>query len=203
MKKTILVVGAHPDDIEIGCGGTVRNHVLKGDDVYYAIATDGEIGGDGKKRMGEALVASREMGVKDVVFLGLPDSNVLHNGKSVGIVDAVFKKIKPSIVYTHSIKDTHQDHLSITKAVLSASRGMKNSILCYESPSSMLRFNPIAFFDISDTFDMKVKCASYFVSQGSRDYLEREMMASIAVFRGKIVGVKYAEAFEVMRLVGI
>lgn len=200
-KKVILAVGAHPDDIELGCGGTIIKHTLKDDDVYYAIATNGERGGDPKERIVEAERAASLAGVKDVFFLDLPDTFVTHDGNTIQKLDKLIKKLSPTIVYVHSLRDHHQDHSNIAKSVLSASRNMKNSILCYEAPSTTLEFIPIAFNNITEAFNLKIECINQFVSQEKKDYVERQAVMDLARFRGKMINVEYAEAFEVVRLI--
>lgn len=200
-KKVILAIGAHPDDIEIGCGGTLKKHIQKGDDVYYVIATNGERGGDGKVRREEAEESAKLMGIEDIDFLNLPDSHVSHDGETVHMLDKVMDKISPSIVYVHSLKDYHQDHSNIAKSTLSASRSMKNSIFCFETPSTTFEFTPIAFSNISETFESKIECISKFNSQVEKDYIERQAMVNLAKFRGKTIAVEYGEAFEVVRLI--
>ncbi len=200
-KEVILAIGAHPDDIEIGCGGTIKKHICNGDDVSYIIATNGEAGGDKEKRKSESERAAKLIGVKNIYFLDLPDSFVLHDGKTVSLLDKIMKRVSPSIVYVHSMKDYHQDHSNIAKSTLSASRTMRNSILCYEAPSSTLEFNPIAFKNISETFESKIECINQFVSQEKKEYIERQAIVNLAKFRGKVINVEYAEAFEVVRLI--
>lgn len=199
-NKVILAVGAHPDDIEIGCGGTIRNHVINGDDVYYLIATKGEKGGDPDERTEEAKRAASIMGVKGIEFFDLEDTYVVHDGHTVALIDAIIKKYIPSIVYVHSLNDYHQDHRNIASAVLSASRKMKNSVMCYEAPSTTLEFIPTAFSDINNTFETKISCIKEFFSQEKKDYIEREAIVNLCKFRGKTINTEYAEAFEVVRL---
>ncbi len=151
--------------------------------------------------MAEAKEAAKYMGVKDVYFLNLPDSFVTHDGKTVNQLDKIMRRISPSTVYVHSLKDYHQDHSNIAKSTLSASRTMKNSILCYEAPSTTLEFTPIAFNNISETFESKIECINQFVSQEKKDYVERQAIVNLAKFRGKVINVEYAEAFEVVRLI--
>lgn len=201
-KKIIFAIGAHPDDIEIGCGGTLRKHVQEGDDVYYVIATNGEKGGDGVKRIEEANESAKLMGINGIDFLNLSDSYVSHDGDTVHLLDKVMTKRCPSVVYVHSLKDYHQDHSNIAKSTLSASRNMTNSIFCYEAPSTTLDFTPIAFSNISETFEVKIECINKFHSQAKKDYIERQAMVNLAKFRGKTIAVEYAEAFEVVRLIG-
>jgi len=177
-KKVILAIGAHPDDIEIGCGGTIKKHVLKGDDVYYVIATNGEKGGDGDERVSEAKKAAQLMGVKGIDFLNIKDTFVTHDGYVVHLLD-----------------------MNIAKSSLSASRNMKNSIFYYEAPSTTLEFTPIAFSGITETFESKMECINQFVSQEKKDYVERQAIVDLSKFRGKMINVEYAEAFEVVRLI--
>jgi len=200
-RKIILAIGAHPDDIEIGCGGTIKKHVLTGDDVYFIIATSGEKGGNKEERIAEAKKSATLMGIKDIYFLSIPDTYISHNGQTVQLIDNIIKKISPNIIYVHSLKDYHQDHSNIAKSTLSSSRNMKNSIMCYEAPSTTLEFTPNAFKNISATFESKMECINQFVSQEKKDYVERQAIVNLAKFRGKIINVEYAEAFEVLRLI--
>lgn len=200
-KKVVLAIGAHPDDIEIGCGGTIKKHVLLGDDVYFIIATSGEKGGNKEERIAEARKSASLIGIKNIYFLNFPDSFVSHDGQTVSLIDNIMKKISPNIVYVHSLKDYHQDHSNIAKSTLSSSRNMKNSIMCYEAPSTTLEFTPIAFNNISETFESKMEAINQFVSQEKKDYVERQAIVNLAKFRGKTINVEYAEAFEVVRLI--
>ncbi|WP_367343967.1 PIG-L deacetylase family protein [Methanomethylovorans sp.] len=201
LQKTIMAVGAHPDDIEIGCGGTIRKHILNGDKVYYVIATNGEMGGNPEKRIEEAKKAANIMGTISIDFLNLKDTFVSHDGYTVHLLDKVIKKTKPHIIYVHSLNDLHQDHRNLAHSTLSASRKMKNNILCYEAPSTTLEFNPTVFSNITNTFELKIQCLKQFESQEKKDYLEREALVNLSKFRGKIVGVEHAEAFEVIRII--
>lgn len=200
-NRTVLAIGAHPDDIEIGCGGTIKNHVERGDKVYYAIATGGEKGGVKSIRVREAERAADIMGVVDIDFMGLKDTFITHSGNTIELLDEIIQNRKPSVVYVHSLKDYHQDHMNIARSILSASRKMKNSIFSYEAPSTTLEFKPTAFSDISKSFETKMECIQAFVSQEKKNYVEREAIVNLSKYRGKIINVEYAEAFEVLRLI--
>lgn len=199
-RRRILAIGAHPDDIELGCGGTLRKHVLNDDEVYYVIASLGEKSGDKNKRRAETIDAAKLIDVDDVYFLNLPDTMIMHDGVTVGLLDKCMVKIEPEIVYVHSSRDYHQDHVNIAKSALSASRNMRNAILLYETPSTTIEFKPVAFSDISDTFEHKLKCVEQYVSQDNKEYMEKEAIIGLAKARGYTMGVKFAEAFEVARL---
>jgi len=199
-NRNMLAIGAHPDDIELGCGGTLRKHALNNDKVYYIIASLGEKSGDKDRRRRETMAAAKLMDVNDVYFLNLPDTMIMHDGLTVSLLDKYMGKIKPDIIYVHSPKDYHQDHANIAKSALSASRNMRNSIFLYETPSTTIEFRPVAYSDISDTFEYKLKCIEQYVSQDNKDYMEKEAIIGLAKTRGHTMGVEFAEAFEVARL---
>lgn len=197
-KQKIFAVGAHPDDIELGCSGTLRKHILRGDEVIYIVASFGEKSGEGEERKSEAIKVAKLMGVKKVHFLNLPDTMIKHDGNTVRLIDDYFKE-DFDIVYVHSPKDYHQDHANIAKTVLSASRKMKNSIFFYETPSTTIEFRPTLFIDISDVIEDKLRYINQYRSQ-NKDYMEEQAILGLAGYRGYSIGVKYAEAFEVGRL---
>lgn len=199
-RRRILAIGAHPDDIELGCGGALRKHVLSGEEVYYVIASLGEKSGDKDSRKTETLAAVELMGVSDIHFLNLPDTMIMHNGITVSLFDECMRKIEPDIVYVHSPKDFHQDHANVAKSVLSASRNMRSSIFLYETPSTTIEFRPVAYNDLGDVFEHKLKCIDQYVSQNSKEYMEKEAIIGLAQVRGRTMGVKFAEAFEVAKL---
>ncbi|RLI54131.1 MAG: PIG-L family deacetylase [Candidatus Thorarchaeota archaeon] len=199
-NRNILAIGAHPDDIELGCGGSIRKHILSGDKVYYIVASLGEKSGDKDKRRAETMAAGSLMGVENIFFLNLPDTMIMHNGITVNLLDKYIEKIEPEIVYVHSHRDYHQDHANIAHSVLSASRHIRSSIFFYETPSTTIEFRPVAYNDISKVFECKLKCIEQYTSQSDKEYMEKEAIIGLAKVRGRTVGVEFAEAFEVARL---
>lgn len=198
-KFKILAVGAHPDDIELGCGGTLRKHILRGDEVIIIVASFGEKSGDKEKRKSEATTVAKLLAAKEIHFLNLPDTLIAHDGVTVGLLDKYITE-NVDIIYVHSPKDYHQDHANIAKSVLSASRKMKNSIFFYETPSTTIEFKPTLYIDISDVFEDKLKYIRQYHSQQSKEYMEEHAIIGLAKYRGYSIGVKHAEAFEVGRL---
>ncbi len=199
MRK-IIAIGAHPDDIELGCGGMLRKHVINNDEIYYIVMSLGEKSGDKNKRKSETLEAARMIGACKVNFLYLPDTMIMHDGKTVGLLDKHIEEIEPEIIYVHSPKDYHQDHENTAKSVLSSARNMKTSIFFYETPSTTIEFRPVAYQDVSEVFEYKLKCIDQYISQKNKDYMEKEAIVGLAKTRGFTMGVRYAEAFEVGRL---
>jgi LmbE family N-acetylglucosaminyl deacetylase len=198
-RLKVLAVGAHPDDIELGCGGTLRRHILKGDEVVFIIASLGERNSEGGKRRAEALRSAELLGVKAVHFLNLPDTMIRHDGETVSKLDK-FVHADIDVVYVHSPRDYHQDHANIAASVLSASRNWRNSIFFYETPTTTIEFRPALYVDITDVFDTKIECIRQYFSQQGKEYMEEQAIFGLAKYRGYSLRVEYAEAFEVGRL---
>jgi LmbE family N-acetylglucosaminyl deacetylase len=113
-------------------------------------------------------------------------------------IEHIVNQVRPNRIYTHNIDDIHQDHRNVAKATISASR-KSSGILCYETPKSTV-FSPQYFVDISDVIDVKTEAIRCFVSQSNKEYMKINAIKGLASYRGYIVGVKYAEAFSVVRL---
>ncbi|MDH3619226.1 MAG: PIG-L family deacetylase, partial [Nitrosopumilus sp.] len=105
----IVCVGAHPDDVELGMGGTIANHVKNEDQVSIILCTLGGVSGDPKSREKEAFQASKRLGVKDLQILDYPAFKLNKpEPEFTGILEKVFDSIKPTRVYTHALTDFHQ-----------------------------------------------------------------------------------------------
>jgi LmbE family N-acetylglucosaminyl deacetylase len=206
-SKSIIAIGAHPDDIEIGCGGTIKKFSDYGYDIIFLIATLGEkcdlktrnSSMIKKKRRKESIESANIFGVIKVYYLDMLDTNIEHNGITVNAIEKYIKKFKPEYVFTHTIEDKHQDHKNLAFSTISACRRSKTNILHYESPSTAQSFLPTVFSDISDTLDYKIKAVKFFASQHDKYYVDPEAIKGLAVYRGYISGSKYAEAFEVSK----
>jgi LmbE family N-acetylglucosaminyl deacetylase len=205
--KTILAIGAHPDDIEIGCAGTLFNQFEKDCDIYYIISSLGEKCDVKEKnlshlitiRKNESEKAAAAIKVKDIFYLKLPDTNIEHSGMAVGSIEKIISLVKPNLILTHTLQDHHQDHKNIGYSTISACRRSKSNILHYETPSTAQSFQPVVFSDISGSIEKKIETLKYFSSQNEKKYLDNEAIIGLARYRGYISGSKYAEAFEVSR----
>lgn len=207
-SKRVLFIGAHPDDVEIGCLGTMRKHVSKRDKVFVMVATDGERGnGNPKKydRLRESVACLGKIGVvkENVQTLHLPDA-VLFNHR-----DRIFDKIEKFVneegidtIYVTSDKDYHQDHMVMFDETVRAARFVPN-IFKYESTSSTLpTFSPNMFIDISDFIEQKSRLLKSHASQNGKYYMKDGAVKALAKFRSNQVKKPgFAEAFEVFRMV--
>ena len=199
----ILAVGAHPDDIEIGCGGTLIKYARKGHNVSLLLITKGEKGGDIETRHAEQLKAAEIVGVKDIYWGDYQDTGLLHKGTEIiQTVESHIKIVNPDLIFVNFSDDTHQDHRRVTQSVLSATRYVKN-VLFYEVPTTS-NFIPHVFVDISDTLEGKIRALEAHQSQVMKTNIEDlsivEIARSAATFRGIQGRVKYAEAFSALRL---
>lgn len=197
----ILAIGAHPDDLEYGCGGTLIQHAHRGDEVYLMIVTDGDKGGDRELRHREQLEAAKILGAREVFFGGFPDTRFECNRESITRIEEIIKRVKADTVYTHFGTDTHQDHRAISLAVVPAARSVPNLIF-FEGLSSQ-DFIPSVFVDIGRVINQKMAALEAHSSQVHKTNIQNmsilDIARSAANFRGIQGRVTYAEGFVPLR----
>jgi len=200
LSFSVLAVGAHPDDVEIGCGGSISCHAKRGHRVLVIYVTKGDksVKADGDVRVAESREACKILGVKDVILGDFEDTNIPNNHSCIDFLERALEKCKPDIVYTHSINELHQDHRSVGYLSLAAFRNIPK-ILAYESPRVSPAFSPSYFVDISRCLDLKWKALRAHRSQSRKYYMAYKSAINLATFRGRQVGVDAAEGFEVVR----
>ena len=201
--KSILAVGAHPDDIELGCAATLVLHKLKGDKVSLLVLTRGEASGSPVVRADECRKSLEIIGADNLFFGDLEDTQIADGRKTIDVIENIVRDIKPDIIYAPTYKDTHQDHRNAGHATMSACRRCK-IILLYEGASTQRDFTPQVFVDVTETFRTKLKMTRVFGSQvnGHGVYTNAvKAIEGLAKFRGYQSGVNYAEAFEVGKFI--
>ena len=197
----VLAIGAHPDDIEFGCGGTLIKLSKLGADIFLFIATAGEMGGDPEVRMAEAEKSAEILNAK-IIWGGMKDTTLFYSRELIQKVEKVIKDVSPNIIFVNFYEDTHQDHYSLSKATVTATRYSRN-LLFYEVPSTSSSFKPDIFTDITDVLEEKLKLLLAHSSQvdkvnvGNLDILE--VAKSTANFRGIQARCEYAEGFHPYR----
>jgi LmbE family N-acetylglucosaminyl deacetylase len=198
----VLAIGSHPDDVEYGCGGMLSKYADKGDAVYLFVATDGALGGDSAVRRQEQKNAAAIIGVSEIFWGGYTDTELPLNRELIVRLESVIRDISPRMIFVHFPEDTHQDHRHLAQAALSATRYVPN-FLFYEGPTSQ-NFTPNCYTDIEKVLDRKLACLEAHRSQVSKTNIEDltilELAVSCANFRGIQARVKYAEAFQSLRL---
>ena len=224
MKK-ILVIAAHPDDELLGCGATLLHYKKLGYKIKVIFLSDGESSRDIDKHKISKLIKIRQKQAKQVSkrckflepsFGNFPD-NKLDKIPFLNIVKLVEKQIfsfKPEIIFTHFENDLNIDHQLAFKSVITASRPLTKcfvrKIYCFETPSStefnftrnnLKKFNPNFYIDVSRFITKKIKILNIY-KQELRKWPHSRSLKSItnlAKYRGSEIGVKYAEAFVLIR----
>lgn len=198
----ILAIGAHPDDIELGCGGMLIQAARSGHNVHLYTATRGGAGGDPKARVKEAQRSARFMGAKALWLDDLPDTRLREGIDLISRIESRIDIVQPDVIFTHHARDVHHDHRTIANATLEAAR-FDSNILSYEIPLTR-DFQPRIFFDISDVIDDKVALVNMFASQSQKEYTRARAIRGLAEFRAlqsRFHGaVNYVEAYDVAKL---
>lgn len=218
----ILAVGCHPDDLEIGCGGTLALYAKKGHDVFMCHVANGDMGHKvimpeelAELRTKEAEAAGAVLGAKKVFNINVGDLFVdSHNEDQVREIVEVVRAVRPDIIITHSPEDYMRDHVETSKLVFNAS--FSSSIPHYDTPSKPyagivpiyymdtlagVGFLPEEYTDITETLETKLNALEKHESQikwmrdhDGIDFLD--FVRTVSKFRGLQSGVKYAEGFR-------
>ena len=174
MRKTVLVVAAHPDDEVLSCGGTIARHSDEGDDIFVCFMSNGVNSRtshqekERQDRSNNADTASKILGIKKIYSFDFPDNKM----DSIALLDIVqslenvINEVKPSTIYTHHIGDLNIDHQITHKAVMTACRPQPRfcvkEIYAFEVLSStewqtpgLMPFIPNVFVDISEYIEIK------------------------------------------------
>ncbi len=198
----ILAIGAHPDDIEFGCGGTLFKYSENGHKVYMLVLSKGDKGGDPDVRQKEQEESARILRVEKLFFSDYVDTEIVQSQKLITEIESFLKEVKPDFIFVQYFDDTHQDHRNLSESTISATRYIQN-VLFYEGPTTQ-NFTPNVFVDITKVFDKKLECLNAHASQVSKTNIEGlsiiEAAKSAAHFRGIQGRVKFAEAFHSLRL---
>ena len=201
-KVNILAIGAHPDDIEFGCGGALIKYTQKGHRLFLLVMTGGGMGGASSVRIKEQQASGEILAAEKIFWGGYEDTHLIVDTELIGKIEAVIAEVKPDFIFCNFPDDTHQDHRHLAQAIMSATRYIRN-VLFYEGPTTQ-NFNPQVFVDISDTLERKVEALKAHKSQVMKTNIEDlsivEVARSSANFRGIQGRVKYAEAFHSLRL---
>jgi LmbE family N-acetylglucosaminyl deacetylase len=218
--RRVLAVGAHPDDLEFQCCGTLAKFARRGAKVVMAVATDGSAGHMripakelAEIRHQEALEAAGCIAA-ELYWMGYTDELIFGDMPTRLAFTEMIRRAKPDLIITHNPEDYHPDHRTVSKLVFDASflSGLPNiktdsgahlgvQPLYYFDSASGIGFQPTEFVDITGTFDTKRLMLSKHASQVEwlRDHDGIDVLANLEVTaraRGFQCGVSMAEGFR-------
>lgn len=197
--RSVLAIGAHPDDIELGCGGTLLAHTSAGDTVTMLVMTGGENGPGVTHRRGEQAAAAAALGAR-LRWGGFRDCTLTPDAATVGVIEDVLQEIAADLVYVHAPDDSHQDHRAVSAATLSAARRHPR-VLHYQSPST-LAFNPTVYVDVTNHLTGKLAALRAHVTQVEQSAMvEPDAVVASARHWGAQARIGFAEAFVPTRMV--
>jgi LmbE family N-acetylglucosaminyl deacetylase len=198
----ILAIGAHPDDIELGCGGTILKAARQGHNVYMYVLTRGSASGDPIQRCHELMESAKYVGAKALWIDNFPDTKLVVANELINHIEYFIRKSDAQVIFTHSGRDTHHDHRAIAERTIEAARFSQN-IFSYEIPVTK-DFDPQVFYDISDVIDEKLKLIKLFWSQQSKLFTKADAIKGLAQYRALqsrlIKTVSSVESFEVLKM---
>ena len=231
LKLDILAFGAHPDDVELGCGGTIAKEISNGKKIGIIDLTRGELGtrGDVKTRDLESKNASKILGVDIRENLNFRDGFFVNDEKHQLKVIEIIRKYRPEIVLCNAIEDRHIDHPKGASLVsdscflsglikIKTSHNKKNQLNW--RPKSVYHYiqwrnlSPDFLVDISGFIDTKLKSVKKYKSQfynpgsdepetliSKKNFLDNVINRSADL--GRLINVEHAEGFNTNRVIGI
>ncbi|MFA5019707.1 MAG: PIG-L family deacetylase [Candidatus Pacearchaeota archaeon] len=193
-KVNVLFVGAHPDDIELGCGGTILKHIENEDNVFCLVLTNGEKGNHPSDKE-ECIASLNSLGIKEIFFGNFPDGYIADNHKTVSFIESLIKNLDIHRIYTHDPNDKHQDHRNCSLAVSSAARKVKE-ILLFQGPSTT-NFESHYLIGLSENhLNKKIEALKKYKSQIEKSTVNIPVVKKIAEINGYHCNSQYAEAFN-------
>ena len=205
-NKKILFIGAHHDDLELACGGTILN-CQKYSEIHYLIVTDSIIINKNVIRNRRSIKKNfteikKKLNIESFTNLNFKCNKLIFNDDLVVNILRVIEKIRPDFIFTHWPNDIHQDHSAVGKSSISAGRHVKN-ILFYRSNfyQPTIPFNKNLIINISKNFKKKIELIKIYDEELKRhSYKWLSQIESLNSFDGKLIQTDYAESFEINKL---
>jgi LmbE family N-acetylglucosaminyl deacetylase/CheY-like chemotaxis protein len=193
--QTVLAIGAHPDDVEVGVGGLLASHRAAGDHVVVLTVSRGAHG-SGEVAQDDTVAAAGLLGAR--LFLeDLTPGHIAGGDPTVSIIDRVVTEVEPTIVYTHSKHERHPDHRAVYEATIAATRHVP-AVACYQSPWSTVDFRPVRFASIDGFTDAKLALLGCYRTVFA-DYLQPAEVLTAARYWARYGGGAACEPLEVLR----
>ena len=231
MKVDILAFGVHPDDLELGCGGTILAAIAEGKKVAVVDLTRGELGtrGTADTRTQEALNAAKVLGVEHRENLDMRDGFFQNDEENIRKIITSIRKYQPTVVLCSAPEDRHPDHGRSSKLIVDAAflSGLRRIETEYDGkpqenwrPANVFHYiqdrylKPDFVYDISAHFEQKMKAVLCYTTQfnttdasepatyiSNPDFLD--VIKARALMFGKRIGVTFAEGYITQKMIGI
>jgi N-acetylglucosamine malate deacetylase 1 len=201
--QKVLFLGAHPDDIELGCGALLH-HIARQSDVLCVTLSDNQKNPDLQNVKNEHFASMAVLGVpREKIILGPFTTRVFPNARQ-DILEHFLKlrrDFQPDLVFIHSKQDVHQDHLTMTDEALRAFRGI--TVLGFDVVRSSYGFFPHFLVEVTeDDVNKKIEALSCYETYRDRYYFNSELTRSIMIRHGALAERPFAEGFDILRIVG-
>jgi LmbE family N-acetylglucosaminyl deacetylase len=201
--RSVLFLGAHPDDIELGCGALLHR-IVKQTDVLCVTLSDNQKNPDLQNVVAEHYDSMAVLGVpEEKIILGPFTTRVFHDARQE-ILEYFLKlrrEFKPDLIFVHSKQDVHQDHLTMTDEALRAFRGI--TVLGFDVVRSSYGFFPHFLIEVSEEdVNKKIEALTMYETYRDRYYFNSELTRSIMLRHGALAERPFAEGFDILRIVG-
>jgi len=201
--ERVLFLGAHPDDIELGCGALLH-HIVHQTDVLCVTLSDNQRNPELKDVKGEHFESMAVLGVpKDKIIFGPFTTRIFPDSRQ-DILEyflKIRKDFNPDLIFIHSKQDVHQDHNTMTDEALRAFRGI--TVLGFDVVRSSYGFFPHFLVEVTEEdVKKKIEALSKYETYRDRYYFNSELTRSIMVRHGALAECPFAEGFDILRIVG-
>jgi LmbE family N-acetylglucosaminyl deacetylase len=201
--RSVLFLGAHPDDIELGCGALLH-HIVKQTEILCVTLSDNQKNPDLKNVKDEHYQAMDVLGVpQDRIIFGPFTTRVFPDARQE--ILEYFLKLRrefgPDLIFVHSKQDIHQDHLTMTDEALRAFRGI--TVLGFDVVRSSYGFFPHFLVEVTEEdVNKKIEALSCYETYRDRYYFNSELTRSIMIRHGALAEKPFAEGFDILRIAG-
>jgi LmbE family N-acetylglucosaminyl deacetylase len=200
--KRVLFLGAHPDDIELGCGALIH-HIAPLSEVSCVTLSDNQTNPELRMVVDEQMRSMAILGVaRDQVQYGPFITRVFPEARQeiLEFFLQLRERLRPEIIFVHSAHDVHQDHLTMTEEALRAFRGI--TLLGFDVVRSSYDFFPHFLVGVSEAdVNAKIKALSQYETYRDKYYFNQELTRSIMLRHGALAETAFAEGFDILRVV--
>jgi N-acetylglucosamine malate deacetylase 1 len=202
--RRVLFIGAHPDDIELGCGALIH-HILPQTDIRCVTLSDNQKNPLLSNLVEEHFCSMAALGVpREKVILGQFETRRFPHFRQEILEHMVHlnRTFQPEIVFVHTKSDIHQDHGTITEEALRAFRGV--TVLGYDVLRSSYGFFPNFLVEVTaEDVECKVHALAEYKTYAAKYYFDPSITRSTMVRHGALCERPFAEGFDILRVVGV